>query len=193
MAQGPGRSRWCRATESIYRSFGTRHNPITGETDSIISRYIAMYVTPTRVGDALDNSSTKELVERGMKYAPARKFLEEMAERGFKALFGPKAKKVLGKRVPIIGTARTLYFLWDDIEARGAIGGLCNSGIDAIPVVGAVKGAAELSTGSNLVETYEDAEIRNAAWELFDEKLRLKLDNPGPQHFDTKLGFNFVP
>lgn len=41
---------------------------------------------------------------------------------------------------------------------------------------GAVKGVGEIATGWNMIETYEDAELREARWEIFGELLAMEQE-----------------
>lgn len=56
------------------------------------------------------------------------------------------AKRAL-KMVPFGGTAVVLILVGSDIRQKGVVGGLANSGLDAIPGVGLAKNAIELFRG----------------------------------------------
>ena len=51
------------------------------------------------------------------------------------------------KSVPYVGSAVALGMIGYDIKKKGLVGGVLNSGLDAIPFVGAGKNAVELFTG----------------------------------------------
>jgi hypothetical protein len=51
------------------------------------------------------------------------------------------------KMVPFGGTAVALFLVGSDIRRKGVVGGLLNSGVDAIPFVGLAKNAVELVRG----------------------------------------------
>lgn len=51
------------------------------------------------------------------------------------------------KMLPFGGTAVVLFLVGSDIRKKGVVGGLANSGIDAIPFVGLAKNAIELFRG----------------------------------------------
>lgn len=56
------------------------------------------------------------------------------------------AKRAL-KMVPFGGTAVVVILVSSDIRQKGMVGGLVNSGLDAIPFVGLAKNAVELVRG----------------------------------------------
>lgn len=53
----------------------------------------------------------------------------------------------LARSVPYVGTAMAIGMVGYDIKRKGMVNGLLNSGIDAIPFVGAAKNAVELVRG----------------------------------------------
>ncbi len=60
---------------------------------------------------------------------------------------GWQVAKRLAKSLPFGGTAIVLVLVGSDIRKKGVLGGLVNSGIDAIPFVGLAKNAVELFKG----------------------------------------------
>lgn len=60
---------------------------------------------------------------------------------------GWQVVKRAAKIVPFGGTAVVLVLVGTDIKKKGVMGGLINSGIDAIPFVGLAKNAVELVRG----------------------------------------------
>lgn len=60
---------------------------------------------------------------------------------------GWQVAKRAAKMVPFGGTAVVLFLVGHDIKKKGVVGGLVNSGIDAIPLVGLAKNAVELFRG----------------------------------------------
>lgn len=54
--------------------------------------------------------------------------------------------------VPFGGTAVALFLVGSDIRQKGVVGGLLNSGIDAIPFVGLAKNAVELVRGDFIAD-----------------------------------------
>lgn len=60
---------------------------------------------------------------------------------------GWQVAKRLAKTVPFGGTAVVLFLVGTDIKKKGVVGGLINSGIDAIPFIGLAKNAVELVRG----------------------------------------------
>ncbi len=56
------------------------------------------------------------------------------------------AKRV-AKSIPYVGTAMAIGFVGYDIKRKGFVKGVLNSGIDAIPFVGAGKNVIEYFTG----------------------------------------------
>lgn len=65
---------------------------------------------------------------------------------------GWQAAKRLAKMVPFGGTAIVLLLVGSDIKKKGVVGGLVNSGIDAIPFVGLAKNAVELFRGDFIAD-----------------------------------------
>jgi len=55
--------------------------------------------------------------------------------------------KRLGKAIPFVGAGATLLFWYEDVQAKGWMGGTANSVLDAIPIFGTVKAGIELFTG----------------------------------------------
>lgn len=66
----------------------------------------------------------------------------KLAEAG-----GWKLARRVAKSVPYVGTAMTLGLIGYDIKRKGVVGGVLNSGLDAIPFVGLAKNAVEFFTG----------------------------------------------
>lgn len=60
---------------------------------------------------------------------------------------GWKLARRVAKSVPYVGTAMTLGLIGYDIKRKGVVGGVLNSGLDAIPFVGLAKNAVEFFTG----------------------------------------------
>lgn len=60
---------------------------------------------------------------------------------------GWQVAKRIARTVPFGGTAVVLVLVGTDIKKKGVLGGLINSGIDAIPFVGLAKNAVELVRG----------------------------------------------
>jgi hypothetical protein len=60
---------------------------------------------------------------------------------------GWQVAKRVAKMVPFGGTAVAVVLVGSDIRSKGVVGGLVNSGIDAIPFVGLAKNAVELVRG----------------------------------------------
>lgn len=60
---------------------------------------------------------------------------------------GWQIAKRVAKTIPFGGTAVVLFLVGTDIKQKGMVGGLINSGIDAIPFVGLAKNAVELFRG----------------------------------------------
>jgi hypothetical protein len=53
----------------------------------------------------------------------------------------------LCKAIPVVGAGVTLLFWYEDVQAKGWMGGTANSVLDAIPIFGTVKAGIELFTG----------------------------------------------
>lgn len=53
----------------------------------------------------------------------------------------------VARSIPYVGTAVAIGLVGYDIKKKGVVGGVLNSGIDAIPFVGFAKNAVEFFTG----------------------------------------------
>lgn len=60
---------------------------------------------------------------------------------------GWQVAKRVAKTIPFGGTAVAVLLVGTDIRNKGLVGGVINSGIDAIPFVGLAKNAIELVRG----------------------------------------------
>jgi hypothetical protein len=60
---------------------------------------------------------------------------------------GWQVAKRVAKTIPFGGTAVAVVLVGSDIRQKGLLGGIVNSGIDAIPFVGLAKNAVELFRG----------------------------------------------
>ncbi len=65
---------------------------------------------------------------------------------------GWQVAKRAAKMLPFGGTAVVLFLVGSDIKRKGVVGGLVNSGIDAIPFVGLAKNAVELVRGDFIAD-----------------------------------------
>lgn len=65
---------------------------------------------------------------------------------------GWQVAKRAAKMLPFGGTAVVLFLVGHDIKKKGVVGGLANSGIDAIPFVGLAKNAIELVRGDFIAD-----------------------------------------
>ena len=60
---------------------------------------------------------------------------------------GWQIAKRAAKSVPYLGTAMAIGLIGQSIKRKGVFKGVVNSGLDAIPLVGAAKNVVELFTG----------------------------------------------
>ncbi len=65
---------------------------------------------------------------------------------------GWQVAKRAAKMLPFGGAAVVLFLIGSDIKRKGVVGGLINSGIDAIPFVGLGKNAIELFRGDFIAD-----------------------------------------
>ncbi len=63
---------------------------------------------------------------------------------------GWKVAKRVAKSIPYVGTVVAIGLVGYDIRRKGVVKGVLNSGIDAIPFVGAAKNVVEFFTGDFL-------------------------------------------
>ena len=73
---------------------------------------------------------------------------------------GWQVAKRVAKSVPYLGTAMALGLVGHDIKKKGLVKGIVNSGLDAIPIVGAVKNVTEFFTGDFIVDKEETRDAR---------------------------------
>ena len=64
---------------------------------------------------------------------------------------GLKLARRVARTVPVLGAVVSLAVLGDAVRRKGLVLGLLDTGLDALPVVGALKGGVELITG-DLIE-----------------------------------------
>jgi hypothetical protein len=68
---------------------------------------------------------------------------------------GWMAARRVAKSVPYVGTVMAIGFVGYDIKKKGFVKGVINSGLDAIPFVGAGKNLIEFFTGDLLPDKRE--------------------------------------
>lgn len=57
---------------------------------------------------------------------------------------GLRVARRAGRSVPLIGAAVTVYLLRETIRRKGFVGGLLDTGLNALPIVGALKSGLEV-------------------------------------------------
>jgi hypothetical protein len=65
---------------------------------------------------------------------------------------GLKLARRVSRTVPVLGAVVSLAVLGDAVRRKGLILGLLDTGLDALPLVGALKGSVELLTGDLITE-----------------------------------------
>ena len=92
------------------------------------------------------------------KNLPSKKVLEEAAEAAAKKAtkkagksVGKKIGKKIGKAIPGVGIVVSFYCWGSDVQAKGPVYGTLNSGLDAIPYVGLVKGVVEIGITGDII------------------------------------------
>jgi hypothetical protein len=65
---------------------------------------------------------------------------------------GWQIAKRVAKTIPFGGTVVAVALVGSDIKNKGVVGGIVNSGIDAIPFVGLAKNAVELFRGDFIAD-----------------------------------------
>jgi hypothetical protein len=63
-----------------------------------------------------------------------------------------KLARRLARSVPVLGAVVSLAVVGDAVRRKGLLLGLLDTGLDALPVVGALKGGVELVTGDLIAE-----------------------------------------
>lgn len=72
---------------------------------------------------------------------------------------GLKVARRLARTVPVLGAVVSLAVLGDSVRRKGLLLGLIDTGLDALPVVGAVKSGIEILTGDLIVERPLEAPV----------------------------------
>lgn len=57
---------------------------------------------------------------------------------------GLRLARRAGRSVPLIGAAVSVYLLRETIKRKGFLGGLLDTGLNALPIVGALKSGVEV-------------------------------------------------
>ena len=65
--------------------------------------------------------------------------------------YGARAARRLSRSVPWLGGAIALLTIAGSIRRKGVIGGTVDTGLDAIPFVGALKAAVEVARGRDFI------------------------------------------
>jgi hypothetical protein len=65
---------------------------------------------------------------------------------------GLKVARRLARTVPVLGAVLSLAVIGDSVRRKGLLLGLIDTGLDALPVVGAVKGGLEILAGDLIAE-----------------------------------------
>jgi hypothetical protein len=76
---------------------------------------------------------------------------------------GLKVARRLARTVPVLGAVVSLAVLGDSVRRKGLLLGLIDTGLDALPVVGAVKGGLELLTGDLITERPAEGPLLDGA------------------------------
>lgn len=71
---------------------------------------------------------------------------------------GWQAARRVGRAIPYVGTVMAIGLVGYDIKRKGAVYGVLNSGLDAIPFVGLGKNVIEFFTGDLLPDKAERKE-----------------------------------
>jgi hypothetical protein len=58
--------------------------------------------------------------------------------------FGLRMARRAGRSAPLIGAAVSIYLLRETIKRKGFLGGLLDTGLNALPVIGALKSGVEV-------------------------------------------------
>ena len=76
---------------------------------------------------------------------------------------GLKIARRFARSVPVLGAVVSLAVLGHAVRRKGLLLGLLDTGLDALPVVGALKGGVELVTGDLIAERSPDGPDLDAA------------------------------
>ena len=58
--------------------------------------------------------------------------------------FGLRVARRAGRAVPLIGAAVSAYLLRETIKRKGVVGGILDTGLNALPLIGALKSGVEV-------------------------------------------------
>jgi hypothetical protein len=76
---------------------------------------------------------------------------------------GLKVARRAAKSIPFLGAAVALYLLRDSVKRKGWVGGVVDTGLDAIPYVGALKNGIELLTDDWIPDRPPGSRVLDAA------------------------------
>jgi hypothetical protein len=105
--------------------------------------------------------ATGEMAEKA-----ARKAAREASESTAKGI----ARRG-GKMVPIAGIGLAFGFYAQDVQARGVVCGTVNSGLDAVPYLGAYKIASEIATGKDWIPDRETRAAEARFWQRYHDEV----------------------
>ncbi|HTM24508.1 MAG TPA: hypothetical protein VL225_04890 [Vicinamibacterales bacterium] len=73
---------------------------------------------------------------------------------------GRRLSKRVGRALPLIGAAVAIFGFAAAVRKKGVLGGTFDTGLNAVPLVGTLKSAAELIWGRDLIPDRSVAERR---------------------------------
>jgi hypothetical protein len=62
---------------------------------------------------------------------------------------GARMSRRLGRSLPWVGTAVALLTMASTVKRKGMVGGVLDTGLNAVPVVGAAKNVVEIARGKD--------------------------------------------
>jgi len=103
----------------------------------------------------------------------AAEVAERVAKRAAKEAAqstGKRAGKRGAKMIPGIGIAVGIGFYAEDVHARGFVHGTANTCLDAVPYLGAAKGASEIGTGKDWIPDKAARAAEAEFWRRYQER-----------------------
>ena len=93
---------------------------------------------------------------------------------------GLKVARRLGKSVPLVGTAISVAVLAQEVRRKGWVGGILNTGLDALPFFGALKNGIELVTDDWIPDLPASEQVLDARATVVEGPVPAAATSPTP-------------
>jgi hypothetical protein len=76
---------------------------------------------------------------------------------------GMRLSRRLSRSIPILGTAIAVATIYSTVRRKGVVGGTMDTGLNAVPFVGAAKNLMEMVRGRDFFPDRRSASVRSRA------------------------------